>query len=188
LFARPDTKQERPDRAPVFGVAAALGAGGMLAAVVAVATAIDSVHQASDGSPRIAIAGLRFSYPSRNAAAGLLFALAALGAAAVGVAVLASWRQCRAYRRFIAGISVRRSSSFRVCGASLGAVAGLSGLIWRASEAASAHATFDLPLLSSRPCLAILTPPPLVGCLAMLARRERGRREARRSSHLAITR
>jgi hypothetical protein len=70
--------------------------------------------------------------------------------------------------------------------ASLGALSGLSGLIWRTSEAASAHATFNLPILSSQPCLVIMTFLPLVGCAGMLTRRRCGRRDARRSWHLAI--
>jgi Zn-dependent protease with chaperone function len=311
----------------VFGLAAALGAGGVLAALAAVATAIDSVHHAVGGYRRVVIAGLNFTYPTLNAAEGLLLALAALGAAVVAIAVRGSWRQRQAYRCFIgrmgvvgsldkdpavrviedprpqafcagylrpavyvskrtldlladdeleavleherhhlrvrdplrfacgrvlsqalffvpalrplcdrygevaelraddaavrasagqtaplasallrfdasgppevAGISPERVDSLLgkparwrlpswLMTASLGSLSGLSGLIWRTSEAASAHATFNLPILSSQPCLVILTLLPIVGCVGILARRERGRRDARRSWHLAI--
>jgi len=57
--------------------------------------------------------------------------------------------------------------------ASLAALSGASGLIWQASAVASAHATFNLPFLSSQPCLGILTFLPLVGCVGVFARRGR---------------
>ena len=53
--------------------------------------------------------------------------------------------------------------------ASLASLSLLGVLIWRASAAASAYATFDLPVLSSRPCLLILASLPLVVAFAALA-------------------
>ena len=55
-------------------------------------------------------------------------------------------------------------------------VASLSGvvvLVWRASEAASAQATFNLPVLSSQPCMLVLALLPLVACIAALGWRRR---------------
>jgi hypothetical protein len=310
-----------------LGLTAALGAGGLLAALAALATAIASVHHAATGSNRLTVAGQHFTYPALNAAAGVLLALAGLGAAVVAVTVSASWRQRQAYRRFIGrmpvvgsldadptvtviedarpqafcagylrptvyvsrrtvalladdelaavlaherhhrrvrdplrfacgrvltqalffvpvlrplcdrygdlaelraddaavracagekaplasalltfeasgspevvGISPERVDSLlgipvswrlplRLTAASLGSVAGLSGLIWRASETASAHASFNLPILSSRPCLVALILLPLVSCVGVLARRRRAGRGARRSWHFAV--
>jgi Zn-dependent protease with chaperone function len=40
--------------------------------------------------------------------------------------------------------------------ASLGLLSGMSALIWLISRAASAHATFNLPILSSQPCVIVL--------------------------------
>lgn len=84
----------------VFGLALALGASGVLAAVAAVATAIDSVHHAAAGTRQGVIAGLYFTHPTLNGAEGLLLSLAALGAAVIAIAVRASWHQRQAYRRF----------------------------------------------------------------------------------------
>jgi hypothetical protein len=55
-------------------------------------------------------------------------------------------------------------------------LAGLSALVvvvWRASQAASAHATFNLPVLSSQPCMLVLALLPLLACLALLVGRRR---------------
>jgi Zn-dependent protease with chaperone function len=58
---------------------------------------------------------------------------------------------------------------------SLVALSALVVLVWRASEVASARATFNLPVLSSQPCMLFLALVPLAACLAAL--RWRGRRE-----------
>jgi Zn-dependent protease with chaperone function len=55
-----------------------------------------------------------------------------------------------------------------------------AALMWRASEVASTHASFNLPLLSSQPCLMVVA--MLLGvtvCLLVLPRREAGTRLAR---------
>jgi hypothetical protein len=49
--------------------------------------------------------------------------------------------------------------------ASLGSLTGLIALTWAAGRAASASATFNLPLLSSEPCLALVTVLLLLGVL-----------------------
>ncbi len=57
--------------------------------------------------------------------------------------------------------------------ASLGLLSGMSTLVWRVSGAASAHATFNLPILSSQPCVALMTIVLLAGCVCILGRRAR---------------
>jgi Zn-dependent protease with chaperone function len=46
---------------------------------------------------------------------------------------------------------------------SLATLSVLTVLVWRASAAASAHATFNLPVLSSQPCMLILALVPMLG-------------------------
>jgi hypothetical protein len=320
-------RQERRNQRHVFGLALALGAGGLLVAVAALATALYSVHHGPVGSRPAVIVGLHFTYPTLNTAEALLLALAALGAAVVTIGVKATWRQLHAYRSFIArmrvvasldshptvrviadprpqafcagylrpaiyvsqrtvdllttdeleaviahehhhrrvrdplrftcvrvlsrslffvpalrplcdryadlaelsaddaaiqanpgqkaalasallafeansdpeiaGISPERVDSLlgqpvpwrlpsRLMTASLGALSGLSWLTWRASETAAAHATLNLPILSSQPCLAILSLLPIGGCVVMIGRRRGRRRDGRRSWRLAI--
>lgn len=55
--------------------------------------------------------------------------------------------------------------------ASLGSLSSLGLLIWRTSEVASVHATFNLPALSSTPCAVISILLPLLGCAAVTRRR-----------------
>jgi Zn-dependent protease with chaperone function len=47
---------------------------------------------------------------------------------------------------------------------SLATLSALIVLVWRVSAAASAQATFNLPVLSSQPCMLILALLPVVGC------------------------
>jgi hypothetical protein len=56
---------------------------------------------------------------------------------------------------------------------SLAAVSALIVVIWRASEVASANATFNLPILSSQPCMLVLALLPLGGMLVAIAGRGR---------------
>jgi Zn-dependent protease with chaperone function len=53
--------------------------------------------------------------------------------------------------------------------ASLALLSGMSALVWIVSGAASAHATLNLPVLSSQPCV-ILALIPFVGCAWIVAR------------------
>jgi hypothetical protein len=78
----------------------------MVAAGVAVGTAIGSVHHASMGAGRFEVAGLAFSYPTVNGAEWLLIAFAAFGATAITLACRASWRQRSVYRRFLERLEV----------------------------------------------------------------------------------
>jgi Peptidase family M48 len=304
----------------VFGLALALGTGGLGLASAAVIAAVVSVHHESVGAPQVALTGIQFTYPSVNGGGALLLLLATLAAAVLKVALASTWRQCRAYRAFTArvgpieslprtpGVNVipdSRAQAFcagylrpavyvsrrtvdlltedeldavlahehhhqrfrdplrMACGRILsealffipvlrflidreadvaelradhaavcareggeaalasallafdesapGGAAGISPervdallgqrsqwrlpawrlaasllilsslalLVWRVSGMASAHATFNLPLLSSRPCVVVMTVLPLAGGVTTLSRWARG--EARRS-------
>jgi Zn-dependent protease with chaperone function len=55
--------------------------------------------------------------------------------------------------------------------ASLAALTVLTVLIWQASAVASARATFNVPFVSSQPCVAMMLALPLLGCLAVARRR-----------------
>jgi Zn-dependent protease with chaperone function len=58
---------------------------------------------------------------------------------------------------------------------SLAGVAALSLVIWLVSPSASARATFNLPILSSRPCLVLMTIAPAMACVRILRRARTGR-------------
>ena len=59
--------------------------------------------------------------------------------------------------------------------ASLALLSVLIVLVWRASGVASAGATFNLPLVSSQPCMLMLALLPLLACMG-------GRRPLRSSA------
>ncbi len=99
-------RSHRPDRHPVARLAAFLGACGMLAAAAAVGAAIGSVHRSSVAARHLDLIGLRFSYPSFNAAEWLLLGLAVVGATAAILAVRGCWRQRVAYRAFLDRLEV----------------------------------------------------------------------------------
>jgi hypothetical protein len=93
----------RPD---VYRLQLGLGAAGLAGAVAAPAVAARTVHVAPAGAHRLSVAGLHVTYPAVNAAAAILLALAALGAAVLVVAARAAWRQLRAHRRLIRDLPV----------------------------------------------------------------------------------
>src|SRR3954470_24375492 len=72
-----------------------------------------------------------------------------------------------------AGISAERVDSLLGVGGGGGLPAALIAaslsvlvvLVWRASGVASAHATFNLPLVSSQPCMLMLALLPLLACM-----------------------
>ena len=64
--------------------------------------------------------------------------------------------------------------------ASLASLATVVAATWGASQAASARATFNVPFLSSRPCLAMLILPLLLSFVTILGRRVAARRAASR--------
>jgi Peptidase family M48 len=93
----------------VFRSQLALGAVGLAAATAAVITAAGSVHGVARGTNEVVIAGQRLTYPTVNVAAGVLLALAGLGALVLAMIVRGAGRQARAYRSFVGGIPVRGS-------------------------------------------------------------------------------
>ena len=58
---------------------------------------------------------------------------------------------------------------------SLATLSGLSVLSWEVSRVASARATFDVPFLSTQPCVAMVLVLPLLGCVGAFRRRTRAR-------------
>jgi hypothetical protein len=99
LLANADTKARH-----VFALALAFGVGGVAITVAAVATAAGSVHPVSGTSDQVGLAGMRFTYPTVNGAGAVLLVVAAVGLAAVAVAIRASRRQYAAYRGLLAGL------------------------------------------------------------------------------------
>jgi hypothetical protein len=91
-------------QARVFGLALALGGGGLGVTAAAVVAAAASVHHESVRAPEIALTGIHFTYPTVNGSGVLLLTLAILGAAVIKVALESTWRQCRAYRAFTAHV------------------------------------------------------------------------------------
>jgi Zn-dependent protease with chaperone function len=84
----------------------ALGGAGLAASVLALAAGVSTVHVQPAGAHQTDVAGLAFTYPTVNAAAAVLMALALLGAVVLLVAVLAAVRQVRAHRRLIRALPV----------------------------------------------------------------------------------
>jgi bla regulator protein blaR1 len=101
-----DVQTDRPRHGRVFWLVVMFGTAGMVAAAVAVGTAIGSVHRASMGAGRLDVAGLALSYPVLNRAEWLLIGLAAVGANAISFAGRAIWRQRSAYRGFLERVEV----------------------------------------------------------------------------------
>lgn len=85
----------------MYGLHLTLAAAGLTATAGAVAAGASSVHIAARSGHRLAIAGQDFTYPAVNVAAGILLALAFLGAAVIVVALRTGWRQVRATRVFL---------------------------------------------------------------------------------------
>jgi Peptidase family M48 len=70
----------------------------------------------------------------------------------------------------------------RLLAGSVAALGALTVVIWLISESARAHATFNLPIVSSRPCLVITSVAPAAGYVRVLIRWVRSREAARRES------
>jgi Zn-dependent protease with chaperone function len=105
-LVRRDVATDPPRHGRVFWLAVVFGAAGMVAAAVAIGTAIGSVQRASMGAGHINVAGLALSYPELNGAEWLLIGLAAVGATAMTVACRAAWRQRSTYRSFLDRLEV----------------------------------------------------------------------------------
>jgi Peptidase family M48 len=86
----------------VFGLAAALGAGGLGVTAATITATVASVHHTSAGARQVVLAGIRFTYPTVNGAEMFLLVLGIFAAAVIAAAVRAAWRQVNAHRRFMA--------------------------------------------------------------------------------------
>jgi Peptidase family M48 len=100
-----EVRSRRWDRL-VFRSQVVLGAIGLAAAFAAVLTAAASVHRAAPGTHQVVVAGGRFTYPTVNVAAGVLLALAGLGAGVLATMVRGAWSQLRAHHHLVRGIAV----------------------------------------------------------------------------------
>ena len=94
--------------ARVFPLQLTLGAAGVSGAAVALVVAASAVHVSRAAAHRLDVAGVHLTYPALNAAAALLLAFAALGAAVLVVALWAAWRQVRGHRRLLRLLVVER--------------------------------------------------------------------------------
>jgi Zn-dependent protease with chaperone function len=98
----------KADPAPafVFRLQLLLGGSGLIAMAAAVTATAASVHRQTIDAHRLAVAGLTLTYPALNVAAGVLLALALLGAAVLVSALRETCRQLRASRRFLRRLPV----------------------------------------------------------------------------------
>jgi hypothetical protein len=85
---------------------ATLGVLGMAVAAASVLSAAADLQHAERGAGSLMVVGLRLTYPTLNAAGGLLLALAALGVGVLWLALTAGARQRSAYRRFMRNVNV----------------------------------------------------------------------------------
>lgn len=84
----------------------ALGGAGLAASVLVLAAGVRAVHVQPADAHRTDVAGLAFTYPTVNAAAAVLMALALLGAVVLLVTIFAAVRQVRAHRRLVRALPV----------------------------------------------------------------------------------
>jgi hypothetical protein len=103
---RTESRPRRPGSWGLYRLQLGLGAAGLGASALVLAAGVSSVHVRPDAARRLDVAGIRLTYPAVNAAAVVLLALAALGAAVLIVTARAAWRQFRAHRRLIRGLPV----------------------------------------------------------------------------------
>jgi Zn-dependent protease with chaperone function len=90
----------------VYRLQLAIGGTGLAAAAGALGLGVSAVHVAPADAHRLSVAGLAFTYPALNAAAAVLLACAALGAAVLVVTVRAAIRHARAHRRLVRALPV----------------------------------------------------------------------------------
>jgi Zn-dependent protease with chaperone function len=90
----------------LYRLGLALGAAGVAACLAAVGVGARSVHVQPAAAHRLTVAGARFTYPAMDAAAIVVLALAALGAAVLVVAGRAALRQVRDHRRLMRALPV----------------------------------------------------------------------------------
>jgi Zn-dependent protease with chaperone function len=96
----------RAERAPAQRLQVALGAAGLGVAALGVGEAARAVRVAPAAAHRFSVGGLHLTYPALNVAAGLLLALAFLGAVVLVSVAGAAWRQARAQRRLLRRLPV----------------------------------------------------------------------------------
>ena len=84
----------------------ALGGAGLAASVLVLAAGVRAVHVQPAAARRTDVAGLTFTYPTVNAAAAVLMALALLGAVVLLVTVFGAVRQVRDHRRLTRALPV----------------------------------------------------------------------------------
>jgi hypothetical protein len=98
----------KTERGPgfVFRLQLALAACSLIAMAAAFTATAESIHRRTVGAHRVTVDGLTLTYPALNAAAGVLLALAVLGAVVLVTAVLEAARQLRASRRFVRRLPV----------------------------------------------------------------------------------
>lgn len=103
---RAESRPRRPGSWGLYRLQLGLGAAGLGASALVLAAGVSSVHVRPDAARRLDVAGVRLTYPAVNAAAVVLLALAALGAAVLIVTARAAWRQFRAHRRLVRRLPV----------------------------------------------------------------------------------
>jgi BlaR1 peptidase M56 len=106
---RADAGRRSQDPWRLYRLQLALGAAGLAGCALVLAVGVRSVHVAPAAAHRLDVGGLHFTYPAINAAATILLALAALGAAVLIVTLRAAWRQVRAHRRLVRTLPVAGS-------------------------------------------------------------------------------
>jgi hypothetical protein len=84
----------------------ALGGAGLAACILVLGAGARAVHVQPEAAHRLAVAGVRLTYPTVNTAAAVLLALALLGASVLVVTVVAAVRQVRAHRRLMRSLPV----------------------------------------------------------------------------------
>jgi hypothetical protein len=78
-----------------------LGGAGLAVCAIVLGAGVRAVHVSPARAHRADVGGLSFAYPAVNAAAVVLLALAAVGAAVLVSGATATWRQVRGYRRLV---------------------------------------------------------------------------------------
>jgi hypothetical protein len=90
----------------VYRLQLALGTVGLGAATLTVALGVDTVHVAPAEAHRVSVGGLHLTYPAVNAAAAILLAFAALGAAVLIATLRGATHQVLAHRRLMRRLAV----------------------------------------------------------------------------------
>jgi hypothetical protein len=92
---------------PLYALQLGLGVAGLAGCTIVLALGVRAVHVAPAAAHRVDVGGLRFTYPTMDAAAVLILALAALGAAVLLVATRSACRQLSAHRRLMRSLPLQ---------------------------------------------------------------------------------